>query len=73
MHMAINRTSIHGTFGWSIGLGLVMYLGFLLRTILAVGSQKALGVGVFAEILVNRWYWTMVVVIVVILFVWRLR
>lgn len=73
VHLVIKRASIPGTVGWSIGLALLIYLGFLLRTILTVGSQKALGLGVFVEILVNPWYWATVVLVLALLFVWRLR
>ncbi len=72
MYWTFKVNSIFSSTLWGLGLALITYLGFLLRTILTVGSQKALGVGVLVEILVNPWYWAIVIVVVVLLLVWRL-
>ena len=73
MHPALKNMSLFGSLSWVLGITVLTYLGFLLYTLLTVGSKKAVGVGVFPMIVYNPWFWATVVLLLALVFLWKLR
>ena len=63
--------SILGRTSWALGLTILTYFGFLIREFMVTGTQKAMGIGAFAMILVNPWFWATVVLLLALVFLWR--
>ena len=69
--MAINGASILGRISWGLGLTVLVYLAFLMREIVASGSNRAVGLGVLFVIPYSPWFWTTTALVFAVTFLWK--
>ena len=67
----MNGVSIFGRISWGFGLTLLAYLASLIREILAVGPNRAIGLGALFVILYNPWFWTTAALVFALALLWK--
>jgi len=69
----VHRIPIASAIAWSLLLAFLACIVFVLRDILMVGSNKALGTGILPEVFTRLSFWVTAIALSALVFWWKLR